>query len=33
MPTSGSHTSYHDHPRELANTIRPFLRDVSGATK
>jgi pimeloyl-ACP methyl ester carboxylesterase len=33
MPTPGSHTSYHDHPRELANTIRPFLRDVSGATE
>jgi pimeloyl-ACP methyl ester carboxylesterase len=27
--TPGTHTSYHDHPRELARTIRPFLRRVS----
>jgi pimeloyl-ACP methyl ester carboxylesterase len=28
--TPGTHTAYHDHPRELAQTIRPFLRHVSG---
>ncbi len=27
--TPGSHVSYHDHPRELAATIRPFLRRIS----
>jgi pimeloyl-ACP methyl ester carboxylesterase len=29
--TSGSHASYHDHPRELADVVRPFLREVTGA--
>ena len=24
--TPGTHTAYHDHPHELAQTIRPFLR-------
>jgi hypothetical protein len=24
--TPGTHTAYHDHPYELAQTIRPFLR-------
>jgi len=28
--TPGTHTAYHDHPRELAETVRPFLRKVSG---
>jgi hypothetical protein len=27
--TPGTHTSYHDHPHELAQTIRPFLQRVS----
>jgi pimeloyl-ACP methyl ester carboxylesterase len=27
--TPGTHTAYHDHPRGLAETIRPFLRKVS----
>ena len=26
----GTHAAYHDHPRELAESIRPFLREVSG---
>ena len=28
--TPGTHTAYHDHPHELAQTLRPFLRQVSG---
>jgi pimeloyl-ACP methyl ester carboxylesterase len=28
--TPGTHAAYHDHPRELAEHIRPFLREVSG---
>jgi pimeloyl-ACP methyl ester carboxylesterase len=28
--TPGTHTAYHDHPHELAQTIRPFLRQISG---
>ncbi|MDP9346802.1 MAG: alpha/beta hydrolase [Actinomycetota bacterium] len=28
--TPGTHTPYHDHPDELAQTIRPFLTSVSG---
>jgi pimeloyl-ACP methyl ester carboxylesterase len=27
--TPGTHTSYNDHPQELAQTIRPFLQRVS----
>lgn len=27
--TPGSHTAYHDHPDELAQAIRPFLRRVA----
>jgi pimeloyl-ACP methyl ester carboxylesterase len=27
--TPGAHTPYHDHPHELAQTMRPFLRQVS----
>jgi hypothetical protein len=27
--TPGTHAAYHDHPDELAETVRPFLRDVS----
>ncbi len=27
--TPGTHVAYHDHPNELADTIRPFLRQVS----
>ena len=27
--TPGTHTAYHDHPHELAQTIRPFLRQLS----
>jgi pimeloyl-ACP methyl ester carboxylesterase len=27
--TPGTHTSYQDHPRELTQAIRPFLRQVS----
>jgi pimeloyl-ACP methyl ester carboxylesterase len=30
--TPGTHAAYHDHPRELAELIRPFLRQVSGLT-
>jgi pimeloyl-ACP methyl ester carboxylesterase len=29
--TPGSHAAYHDHPHELAETIRPFLRDVQSS--
>ncbi len=28
-PWSGTHTPYLDHPRELTQAIRPFLRQVS----
>ena len=28
--TPGTHASYHDYPSELAEAIRPFLREVSG---
>jgi pimeloyl-ACP methyl ester carboxylesterase len=28
--TPGTHTPYHDHPSELAETLRPFLRQISG---
>jgi pimeloyl-ACP methyl ester carboxylesterase len=28
--TPGTHTAYHDHPHELAETVRPFLRQLSG---
>jgi pimeloyl-ACP methyl ester carboxylesterase len=28
--TPGTHTPYDDHPLELVQTIRPFLREVSG---
>jgi pimeloyl-ACP methyl ester carboxylesterase len=28
--TPGTHAAYHDHPRELADIVRPFLREVSG---
>ena len=27
--TPGRHGAYHDYPKELAETIRPFLREVS----
>jgi pimeloyl-ACP methyl ester carboxylesterase len=27
--TAGTHAAYHDHPDELAETVRPFLREVS----
>ncbi len=30
--TPGTHTAYYDHPHELAQTIRPFLRQVSSIT-
>jgi hypothetical protein len=30
--TPGTHTSYNDHPHELAQTIRPFLQRVSEGT-
>ncbi|WP_256735910.1 alpha/beta hydrolase [Mycolicibacterium hippocampi] len=26
----GTHATYHEHPHELAQAIRPFLREVSG---
>ena len=26
----GTHVAYHDHPRQLAESIRPFLREVAG---
>jgi pimeloyl-ACP methyl ester carboxylesterase len=29
--TPGTHATYHEHPGELAEIIRPFLRQVSGA--
>ena len=30
--TAGTHFGYLDHPVELAETVRPFLRAVSGVT-
>ena len=27
--TAGSHAAYHDHPHELAQAVRPLLREVS----
>jgi pimeloyl-ACP methyl ester carboxylesterase len=27
--TAGTHAAYHDHPEELAEAVRPFLREVS----
>jgi pimeloyl-ACP methyl ester carboxylesterase len=27
--TPGSHAAYHEHPYELAEAVRPFLREVS----
>jgi pimeloyl-ACP methyl ester carboxylesterase len=30
--TPGTHMAYHDHPRELAEAIRPFLRQPSRLT-
>jgi pimeloyl-ACP methyl ester carboxylesterase len=30
--TAGTHTPYLDHPHELTQAIRPFLRQVSGLT-
>ena len=29
VTTPGTHGAYHDRPAELAETIRPFLREVS----
>ena len=29
VTTPGRHGAYHDRPKELAETIRPFLREVS----
>jgi pimeloyl-ACP methyl ester carboxylesterase len=31
--TPGRHGAYHDCPAELAETIRPFLREVSAASR
>jgi pimeloyl-ACP methyl ester carboxylesterase len=31
--TPGRHGAYHDCPAELAETIRPFLREVSAARR
>jgi pimeloyl-ACP methyl ester carboxylesterase len=28
--TPGSHATYHEHPQELAELVRPFLREVGG---
>jgi hypothetical protein len=28
--TPGSHATYHEHPHELAELVRPFLREVGG---
>jgi pimeloyl-ACP methyl ester carboxylesterase len=28
--TPGTHATYHEHPHELADIVRPFLRQVSG---
>jgi hypothetical protein len=32
MRTPGTHFAYFDHPRELAETVRPFLREVLAPT-
>ena len=32
VTTPGTHAAYHDRPAELAETIRPFLREVSTST-
>ena len=29
--TPGTHAAYHDHPYELAEAVRPFLREISRA--
>ena len=29
--TPGTHAAYHEHPHELAEVVRPFLREVSGS--
>jgi pimeloyl-ACP methyl ester carboxylesterase len=29
MTTPGTHATYHEHPHELAEIVRPFLREVS----
>jgi len=29
VTTPGRHGAYHDRPKELAEAIRPFLREVS----
>ena len=31
--TPGTHAPYHDHPNELAEVMRPFLREVSGSER
>lgn len=31
--TPGTHATYHEHPHELAELIRPLLRDISAAVK
>lgn len=31
VTTPGRHGAYHDRPNELAETMRPFLREVSGS--
>jgi pimeloyl-ACP methyl ester carboxylesterase len=31
--TPGTHTAYHDHPEDLARTLRPFLRRASGVAE
>ena len=31
VTTPGGHGAYHDRPRELAETMRPFLREVSAS--
>ena len=30
--TPGTHATYHEHPNELAEIVRPFLHEVSGVT-
>jgi pimeloyl-ACP methyl ester carboxylesterase len=32
MTAPGTHATYHEHPRELAELIRPFVRQVSRAS-
>jgi pimeloyl-ACP methyl ester carboxylesterase len=31
--TPGRHAAYHEHPHELAELVRPFFRQVSGARR